>query len=369
MATVSIAHPSCAPTSTPVLRLADLVHAGEAALSARYADRLTAEHRQALHAIARCRRPGTNDWVFDCPDCGEQQATPRSCGHRSCPRCQHHLASAWLARAQAKRLPVPYFLVTFTLPAALRPTAAYAPRTVYHALFRAAADTLQRFARNHPQLHGDTGFCAVLHTHSRRLDYHPHLHVVLPAGALDAVHHRWRSLSGHYLFNGRALACVFRATLLAHLRRAGLALPSLPRRWIVHVAHVGNGLPALTYLARYLYRGVIAETDLLAHDADTGTVTFRYRDGKTKRTVRRTLPLTDFLWQLLQHVLPTGFRRVRDFGFLHPNAKQSLGRVQLVLRVVLTPPPPPRAPVPLLCPCCGAPMRLRARVRSPSRVT
>ena len=351
------------------LRLADLVRDGSDALHAHYGNRLTHEHRHALRAILGCRSGAYGGRVLDCRDCGYQQLSLRSCGHRNCPQCQHHTASAWLDRQQAKLLPVPYFMVTFTLPEGLRALAAQQPTTVYHALFSAAAATLQRFARNHRHLQGETGFSAVLHTHSRRLDYHPHLHVVVPAGVIDPQRRQWRTLKGRYLFNARHLATVFRAKLLDALNRAGIELPTaLPRRWVAHCARVGNGLPALQYLSRYLYRGVIQERQLLDYDRDNRTVTFRYQDGKTKRTAYRTMGLIEFLWQILQHVLPKGFRRARDFGFLHTNAKRSLTLLQCVLRVTITSSPPPTARA-FRCPCCGAAMTLGYFVPPPPRVT
>lgn len=351
------------------LRLADLVRDGSAQLHAQYGDRLTHEHRRALRAIVDCRSGAYGERALECPDCAHQQLSPRSCGHRSCPQCQHHTASNWLARQQAKLLPVPYFMVTFTLPEGLRAVAARQPAALYHALFSAGAATLKSFALNHRHLQGETGFCAVLHTHSRRLDYHPHLHVVLPGGALDPRRRQWRKLEGRYLFNARALASVFRAKLLEALNRAGVCVPpALPRRWIVHCTRVGKGLPALKYLSRYLYRGVIQETQLIAYDRVKRTVTFRYQDGKTKRTAYRTMGLVEFLWQLLRHVLPTGFRRARDFGFLHANARRSLTRLQIVLRVRITP-CPLRTARAFLCPCCGATMIVRCFIPPPARVT
>ncbi len=278
-------------------------------------------------------------------------------------------ASAWLARQQVKLLPVPYCMVTFTLPEGLRGVAARQPTVLYQALFAAAAATLKSFARNHRHLQGETGFCAVLHTHSRRLDYHAHLHVVLPGGAIDPRRRQWRKLGGRYLFNARQLATVFRARLIDALNRAGVSPPpGLPRRWIVHCTRVGKGLPALKYLSRYLYRGVIQESQLIAYDRAKRTVTFRYQDGKTKRTAYRTMDLAEFLWQLLRHVLPKGFRRARDFGFLHANARRSLMRLQIVLRVHITP-PPLRTARPFHCPCCGATMIMRCFIPPPARVT
>ena len=186
---------------------------------------------------------------------------------------------------------------------------------------------MRAFCANDRQLKGDAGAVAVLHTHSRRLDLHPHVHLVMPGASLEARTRRWRTKSG-YLFNHKALAKAFRGTLLAALKQAGLTLPSrLPGKWIVDCKSVGNGESALVYLGRYLYRGVLRETDILSCGRNgDGRVSFRYRDSRSGKRQVRTLPGTDFLHLLLQHVLPKGFRRSRNYGFLHPNKKRLPGR-------------------------------------------
>lgn len=353
--------------SAPVC-LADLVRAGMPDLLDRYGTKLTAGQRHGLSSMAHCRDGAFGASEMSCADCGHQLLRMRSCGHRSCPQCQHHTAQAWLQRQQARLLPVNYFLATFTLPAELRPVAYRYPRQVYPAFFAAVAQTLKRFGKNHPKLHADLGFCAVLHTHSRRLDYHPHLHVVIPGGGVDVRNRRtrlWRTLDGNYLFNGLALAKVFRAKCLAALNKAGVALPTqLPRKWVVHCKHVGNGLPALKYLSRYLYRGVIAERDLIRFDRQRQLLTFRYRHARTGSYQHRTLPLADFLWRIALHILPKGMQRVRNFGFLHGNAKRLLQLVQRVLRTVL-PPPQPNTLKPFHCARCGSEMDLGRFIPAP----
>lgn len=340
------------------LRLADVFEAGRPALIAHYGARLRSHQQRAMAAITACRSGALGALAWHCPDCAARRETPRSCGHRSCPACQNHSTTAWLERQRAKLLPVDYFMITFTLPAGLRPLAQAQPRAVYAALFEAASLTVQGFGAH--QLKAELGQCAVLHTHNRRLDLHPHVHVVVPGGGIDLQRRQWRKVKGRYLFNAFALAKVFRARLLRALHEAGLAIPAgLPPKWVVDCRHVGNGEPALAYLSRYLYRGVIRERDLVACDEAAGTVTFRYHDGQTGKPAYRTLPLADFLWRLLLHVLPTGFRRVRDYGFLHGKAKVRLALVQLVLRVMI----PARLPRPrpaVCCPRCRTPMRLAA---------
>ncbi len=343
------------------LHLADLVNIAMPALIKKHGSRLTAHQRHALRAIAECRTSAFGATTMVCPDCGTVKPRLRSCGNRSCPRCQHHTARQWLERQHAKLLPIDYFLATFTLPKQLRPIAYRYPKAVYPALFSAVAATLKSFGLNHPGLHADIGFCTVLHTHSRRLDYHPHLHVVIPGGGIDKRTARmrlWRKLEGQYLFNAFALAKVFRAKMLDALVRAGIDLPTaLPTKWVVHCKHVGRGLPVLKYLSRYLYRGVLSERDLLRYDEQRQTVTFRYREAKTQRMAHRTLPIADFLWRIALHVLPKGLQRVRSYGFLHGNARRLLALVQLALRVLLPHRPDPQSR-PYLCSACGAPMQV-----------
>ncbi len=226
-------------------------------------------------------------------------------------------------------------MATFTLPYELRSLAWHNQKVVYRLLFQCAVETLKDFARNSPKLGHDIGMTAVLHTHSRQLEYHPHVHIVIPGGCLDRKKRIWRTLTGHYLFNAVNLAKVFRGRFIQALLDAGLKQPSnLPRKWITHCKSVGKGLPALTYLARYLYRGVISEKNIV-HD-DGQFVTFKYKNSTTWKMTLRKVKGVDFLWLILQHVLPKGFRRARDFGFLHGNAKRMLKIVQWALRAALT---------------------------------
>jgi len=318
-------------------------------------------HHRALDALTACRTPEAGQVLWDCADCHRRHATAKSCGHRSCPRCQNHEASEWLERQRAKLLPVEYFMVTFTLPAGLRGLAWRHQRMVFDALIRVAASTLRDFARDPAKLGGEIGLTTVLHTHARNLDFHPHCHVIVPGGAVDAGRGQWRTVKGRYLFNGFALARVFRARMLQALNEAGLALPAgLPRKWVVHCKRVGRGAPALEYLARYLYRGVIGEAAII--DDRDGYVTFRYTDGRTGERRTRTLAGEDFLRLVLQHVLPRRFRRVRDYGFLHGNARRLLTLIQRVLYVRLPAPTPRQRPV-LACPECRGPMRVIAVYR------
>jgi len=344
------------------MQLAAIVDQYHDAFKAKYGSRLLPGHLRAIDAIGRCRTPQAGQLFVQCSGCGHSQWQPLSCGHRSCPQCQNHDTTLWLERQQEKLLPVDYFLATFTLPCELRSLAWDHQALVYNLLFACACSTLKDFGINPRNLGADIGMTAVLHTHNRRLDFHPHVHVVVPGGGVDKAKKQWKKKKSKYLFNAFALAKVFSARFYEAATRAGLSLPnSVPRKWVVDCKFAGKGLSALKYLSRYLYRGVISETNIVSNQ--DGNVTFRYVESRTGQTCYRTVRGEDFLWLVLQHVLPKGFRRVRDYGFLHGNSKRLLRLVQLVLQVLIQAASHRLRPV-FKCPLCQAPMRILGIERS-----
>ena len=340
------------------MQLAPILDQYHNAFNAKYGSRLLPGHLRAIDAIGRCRTSQAGQMLVQCSNCGHAEWRPRSCGHRSCPQCQNHDTSLWLDRQQEKLLPVDYFLATFTLPYELRFLAWDHQVLVYNLLFACASSTLKDFGVNPRYLGANIGMTAVVHTHNRRLEYHPHVHVVVPGGGVDKAKKQWKKKKSKYLFNEFALSRVFRARFLEALTSAGLGIPrSVPKKWVVNCTRAGTGLSALKYLARYLYRGVIGESNIAANN--NGNVTFKYVESRTGKTCYRTLKGEDFLWLVLQHVLPKGFRRVRDYGFLHGNAKRLLHLVQLVLQVLIK--AALRRPRPtFICPLCRSPMRILA---------
>ena len=350
-----------------MILLSSLIERFEADFLAQYQDRILPSHRRALAVMKDCRTAASPLMQAQCTACDRQVFVPHSCGHRSCPHCQNHESQQWLARQLEKQVPAQYFLLTFTLPAEFRSLAWNHQRTLYSLLIRASWESVKTFTQNDPRLAGSPGAIAVLHTHSRRLDFHPHVHLVMPAAAVDTKKRLWRTKTSKgkrgYLFNHKALAKVFRAKMLDAIVGEGLALPpSYPREWVVDCRSVGTGEKALVYLGRYLYRGVIQEKDILA--CENGQVTFRYQNAKTKLTEPRTVCGPTFLWLILQHVLPKGFRRARNFGFLHPNSKRLIALLHYLLgfnpkRVLASLTERPR----LSCPCCGGAMTIvRTRI-------
>ena len=341
-----------------MIRLASVIEQFEVDFLSSYGQTMLASQRTALSAIKNCRSSHSPLMQASCSDCDHIAYIPHSCGHRSCPHCQNHEGQQWIERQSQKGLPTDYFMITFTLPKELRTLAFSHQRTLYSLLFQCAWETLETFSLNDKNLQGTPGMVAVLHTHSRRLDYHPHLHTIMPSGAIDKKHRLWRKKSARYLFNHKALAKVFRAKMLEGITKAGLSLPaSYPEKWVVDCKQVGSGAKALVYLGRYLYRGVIREKDILSYT--NSDVTFRYKDSKTGSYKPRTLPGTAFIQLILQHVLPRRFRRARDYGLLHPNSKTLIKRLHYLLKFnpdqwqTLK---KPRAVI--TCSCCGGAMKI-----------
>jgi hypothetical protein len=344
-----------------IMHLASILDHYHDAFQAKYGSRLLPSHLHAIDAIRQCRTPQAGQLLVQCTDCGHETWRPRSCGHRSCPQCQNHETSLWLDRQLAKLLPVEYFLATFTLPYELRFLAWDHQSLVYHLLFACASSTLKDFGLNPKNLGADLGMTAVLHTHNRRLDFHPHIHVLVPGGGVDKAKKQWKKKKSKFLFNEFALAKVFRARFLEALTKANLSVPtSVPRKWVVNCTRAGKGLPALKYLSRYLYRGVIGENNIVSHQ--DGKITFKYVEARTGKTCYRKINGEDFLWLVLQHVLPKGLRRARDYGFLHGNAKKLLSLVQWVLQVLMVPWALRPRPV-FKCPICQSPMKIKAVTR------
>lgn len=333
--------------------LATIAHGYRDRFKTVHGSHTTPDQWSALNAILGCRTDQYGELQLACSACPWHSTQPRSCGHRSCNQCQNHSTTQWLERQQRKLLPVEYFMVTFTLPRQLRALAKANQRLVYALLFECAVATLKAFGLNDKGLAAELAMTAVLHTHSRRLDYHPHVHLIVPGGGVNTRRNEWRKLKGKYLFNEFALAATFRGKLLSALYKTGLVIPATPTKWVAHCERVGKGLPALQYLSRYLYRGVISNQQILHDDGEY--VTFEYQDSDTKKMMTQRLCGEDFIALMLQHTLPKGFRRARDYGFLHGNAKRLLQRVQWLLRVVI-PVIEPRQRPPFRCQQCQAPM-------------
>lgn len=318
--------------------------------------KLLPNQQKALWAIKNCRTPECGEVVAYCPECGLMEKFNHSCGNRSCPQCQNHEATIWLERQKEKHLPVHYFMVTFTIPSELWNLTYYHQKKIYNFLFKSSSEALKELAGKPRYLDGKIGMSGVLHTHKRNLEFHPHIHYVVPGGGINHKKNRWKKAEQNLLVWYVALSRLFRGKFLAQLRQSGFTYSNSlhKKEWVVHCKAVGSGTKAFEYLSRYIYRGVIAEKSIIS-DRD-GKVTFSYIDSQTKEKKTRTLPGAEFLRTILKHVLPKGFRRVRDYGFLHGRAKKTLKFLQLILNVRIQAKEVPRPS--FLCPNCGEEMEI-----------
>ncbi len=305
------------------LELADIFRQYGNAYRQKYAARLLPSHRRALRDIERCRTEALGGQLYTCSACGEVQYSYHSCRNRHCPKCQHERAQEWLEFQQELLLSVPYFFLTFTIPSELRIFAKRNQKLFYNTLFRASAQATQLLARDPRLVGGQIGLVGVLHTWTRNLIYHPHVHYLVPGGGLDPDLHSWRKTRKKYFLPVKALSKLFRARF-QHLLRDTPIFAQIPSRvwykdWVVHCKAVGNGQAALKYLAPYVYRVAISNRRLIKL-VDTGCmessqITFQYRSSKTHKLKLCTLSAEKFIHRFLQHVLPRGFVKIRYFGF------------------------------------------------------
>jgi predicted RNA-binding Zn-ribbon protein involved in translation (DUF1610 family) len=319
-----------------VTTLAEIVRHYEPAYRAHYHDQLLPSHASVLTAIAQCRTAALGGHVYTCPDCGVTRYRYHSCRNRHCPLCQHRQTQRWLTQQQNLLLPVPYFLITFTLPAELRAIAYRHQRQVYTLFFRASAAALQQLAADPRFVGGQIGMLGVLQTWTRDLRYHPHIHYLVPAIGLATDGRVRRPRNPGFLVPVQALAILFRAKLRAALSQttyAGEIETTIWRQpWVVDCRGVGNGAAALKYLAPYIFRVALANHRIVGLANDR--VTFRYVDGATHQPKTCTLPALTFLHRFLQHVLPRGFVKVRQFGLFSRGQRSVLAQVRAYLAVL-----------------------------------
>jgi hypothetical protein len=343
--------------------------------------------RRVMSAIALCRTAALGGHTETCAECGLVRCAYNSCRNRHCPKCQGAARAAWLAARQAELLPVPYFHVVFTLPAAAAEIAFQNKETVYAILFRAAAETLQTIAADPKHLGAEIGLVAVLHTWGQTLHHHPHVHCVVPGGGLSLDGTRWVACRPGFFLPVRVLSRLFRRLFLAALKAAfaagqlgffgalaALAEPAAFARqlnklrrveWVVYAKPpFGGPVQVLAYLGRYTHRVAIANSRLVSVTDDH--VAFRWKDYRHHgRAKVMTLAADEFIRRFLLHTLPDGFHRIRHYGFLangHRAAKLALCRRLLGAPAGDAPADAvedeasPRAS--RLCPCCGGAMML-----------
>ena len=375
----------------PPLEMADIVRFAGQSFLERSQHWIHWQHQKVLLAITRCRTAALGGHRDRCSDCGHTAVSYNSCRNRHCPKCQGNARQRWLEARERELLPTPYVHVVFTLPRELASLALQNKQLIYSLLFQASAETLLEIARDPRHLGAEIGFFSVLHTWNQRLQHHPHIHCVLAAGGLAPDHSRWISSHRSFFLPVKVLSRVFRGKFVAGLRTAfrqaklrfqGHLIPlAQPRTfaswlrllfhhdWIVYAKRpFGGPEHALRYLGNYTHRVAISNHRLVALTNDD--VIFRWRDsahGNKKRLM--TLSVDEFLRRFLLHLLPRGFVRIRNFGFLANRQRALL--LPLCFRLLQAPESipvtsvaisPDRPHPPWKCPVCGATMHVVERL-------
>jgi hypothetical protein len=372
--------------SRPLLELADLIRTAGTAFIERNRQWIRWPHIKVLLAIARCRTAALGGHIDECSRCGQRATISyNSCRNRHCPKCQTGARERWLAARRRELLPSRYVHVVFTLPPQLASVALQNKKVIYDLLLRASAETLLEVARDPRHLGAEIGFFSVLHTWNQKLGLHPHVHCVVAAGGLSIEHSSWIRSSSLCCVRINVLRRVFRGKFVAGLRSAfqhgqlyfsdNLSLLAQPKifaawlrplfrkDWVVYSKPPFGGPEyVLQYLGRYTHRVAISNHRLVS-SADQ-KVTFRWRDSADNNEQKlMTLSLDEFLSRFLLHLLPKGFVRIRNFGFLANRRRSTLLPLcRQLLGVVPQPQIEPavsaaKQPSPLwTCPNCGGPM-------------
>ena len=391
--------------SRPPLEVADLIRSAGAAFVERNRQWLSWKHVKVLLAIARCRTAALGGHLDECTRCRHRAISFNSCRNRHCPKCQAGARERWIAARRRELLPTRYLHVVFTLPHRLAPLVLQNKKILYDLLFRTSAETLLEVARDPRYLGAEIGFFSVLHTWSQKLNIHPHVHCVVPAGGLSLDHTHWVRSRENYFLPKPVLRKVFRGKFVDALKQAfqndqlnfhgdlkflaqpktfaAWLRPLYRQTWVVYLKRPFGG-PAyvLQYLGRYTHRVAISNHRLVSF-AD-GQVTFRWRDSADHNKQKLlTLPVDEFLRRFLLHLLPEGFVRIRNFGFL-ANRKRAI-LLPLCFQLLGAVPEPQAEqhasstedfPDLWRCPKCGGPMKIIERLtasqiqlRSPPEIT
>lgn len=372
--------------------MADIIRSAGPSFLDRSRSWITWQHLKVLKAIEHCRTAALGGHRDHCSHCGYSTISYNSCRNRHCPKCQGNARHLWLEQRRGELLPTPYVHVVFTLPQELAPLALQNKKVIYDLLFRTSAETLLEVACDPRHLGAQIGFFSVLHTWNQKLQHHPHIHCVLPAGGLSSDHTRWIKSRSTFFLPVKVLSRVFRGKFTQGLKHAfdagqldfhgDLKLLIQPKtfsswlrqlfrcHWVVYCKPpFGGPEHVLRYLGAYTHRVAISNHRLVALAEDH--VTFRWRDSAHKNKQRLiTLPVHEFLRRFLLHLLPRGFVRIRNFGFLANRQRATL--LPLCLQLLNSPPESqPRAQsVPgesgtlpfWTCPVCSGPMQVVERL-------
>jgi hypothetical protein len=342
----------------------------------RYVDRMPRIHKKVMRDICDCRSGSFGTILYACHDCHTIQSIPCCCGNRHCPTCQQHKSEKWLNKQMETLLPTHYFLVTITLPQGLRDVARSHQKIVYAALFSCAHKALRTLAKDERFVGSSRiGYLAVLHTWGSMLQYHPHIHLVIPGGAVSKDGDQWLSSREDLFVHTKPFSIIFQATFRDAMKKAELFNTIDPgiwkQQWVVDSQAVGKGHNSLRYLARYVFRVAISNNRIKSMKDNAITFTYKDRERKTWKTME--LKPMEFIRRFLQHVVPRGFMKIRHYGFLNPNSSFSIERLRELISLThdvvkeLSVSLPKSIQRTLKCAHCGNPLRYLAFLQPPPR--
>jgi hypothetical protein len=333
----------------------------------RFGHNMPQQHLKVINAINSCRTSACGLVIFGCKNCGKSHRMFRSCGNRHCPVCQNHKTQHWLHGQLQRQLPGHHFMITFTVPQQLRRFIRSKPKKAYSALFAASADTLKAVAKNRQFIGGDlAGFFGVLHTWGRQLQYHPHIHYVVPGGAVSTSDGTWHSSQLDFFAPVKAMSKIFKAKLHDEFTRIGLIDNIAPHVWqenfVVNCQAVGNCQQSIRYLAAYVFKVAISNSRIIK--VEVGKVFLRYRKPHSNRWRTMALDTMEFMRRFLQHVLPTGFMKVRYYGFMNPASSVDIQKVSSLIELayafdVDVPEVDQQDDIHPRCPDCGGTLEFR----------
>lgn len=337
--------------------MADILRRYGAHYLKHHGSKVLPSHRRAIRAILACRTAAMGGELYGCPDCDDFVYRYHSCRHRACPKCHSQQTRNWLEARRNELIDAPYFHIVFTVPSQLRRFIRSNQRILYAVLMRAAFQALQDLAWDPKFLGGRIGALCILHTWTRTLGHHPHVHILVPGVGLDRDG-RACTARQSFLVPTRALSTIFAAKFIAMARKElpkGARIPRTPKKWHCFVKPAINGGDrVLQYLARYVFRHAITNSRIVS--IDDGRVCFRYQNSETRKWAVMELEADEFLRRFLQHVLPSRFHKVRYFGLWHPRCRDDLHRLITLFgqgRTTCQTPTEEKPPPSLKCPSCG----------------
>ncbi len=302
-----------------------------------YGDRMPQIHKKVIQNIIECRNGSFGTLVYRCHDCHTMQTIPCCCGNRHCPTCQHDKMDQWLHKQMKKLLPTHYFLLTITLPQDLRNLVRSNQKITYAALFSCAHEALKKLAKDKRFIGSNRiGYLAVLHTWGSMLQYHPHLHIVIPGGALSEQSDQWLPSRQDLFVHTKPLAIIFKAKFRDAMKKAKLFDQIDPyvwkQQWVVDSQAVGKGQNSLRYLSRYVFRVAISNNRIKS--IENNVIKFQYKDRQKKSWKTMALDAMEFIRRFLQHVLPKGFMKIRHYGFLNPNSSLPIEEIRKLIALI-----------------------------------